>query len=83
LSFCYSQSFFSVHHYFEKTCVILVDGNLDPIIRLIRSWGVAAPLPAFLVAAANGMIFGHFWMIVLPWAGAPTGALTWFYIAGL
>ncbi len=68
--------FFTIHHHFEKTCAILIAGDLDQIIKLIRSWGVAAPLmsvllmtaqaivaplPAFLVTAANGMIFGSFW----------------------
>jgi uncharacterized membrane protein YdjX (TVP38/TMEM64 family) len=90
--------FFAVHHHFEKTCVILVAGNLDQVIRLIRSWGVAAPLmslllmvvqaivapvPAFLVTAANGMVFGRFWGTVLSWTGALMGALTSFIIARL
>jgi len=90
--------FFSIHHHFEKTCVILFAGNLDQIVGLIRSWGVAAPLmsvilmilqaivaplPAFLVTAANGMIFGNIWGALLSWAGALMGALTSFYIARL
>lgn len=90
--------FFSIHHHFQKTCVILFAGNLNQIISLIRSWGVAAPLmslilmtlqaiiaplPAFLVTAANGMIFGHFWGAILSWIGALMGALTSFYIARL
>ena len=90
--------FFTVHHHFEKTCVILIAGNLDQIIKLIRSWGIAAPLmsvflmviqavvapiPAFLVTAANGMIFGNFWGVVISWIGALMGALMSFYIARL
>ena len=90
--------FFSIHHYFEKTCVILYAGNMNEVVRLIRSWGIAAPimslmlmilqaivapLPAFLVTAANGMIFGHIWGAVLSWIGALMGALTSFYIARL
>jgi uncharacterized membrane protein YdjX (TVP38/TMEM64 family) len=78
--------------------VILFAGNLDQIIRLIRSWGAAAPLmslllmivqaivaplPAFLVTAANGMVFGSFWGAILSWTGALMGALTSFYIARL
>ena len=62
-------TFFIIHHHFGKTCAILIAGNLDQVIKLIRSWGVAAPLmsillmitqaivspiPAFLVTAANG-----------------------------
>jgi len=90
--------FFSIHHHFEKSCAILLAGNLDQIVGLIRSWGFAAPLmslilmilqaivaplPAFLVTAANGMIFGLFWGGILSWIGAIMGALTSFYIARL
>ena len=90
--------FFSIHHHFEKTCVILFAGNLNQIVTLIRSWGFAAPLmslilmilqaivaplPAFLVTAANGMIFGNIWGAILSWIGALMGALTSFYIARL
>jgi len=42
-----------------------------------------APLPAFLITAANGMIFGMFWGAVISWTGALLGALTSFYIARL
>lgn len=91
-------TFFTIHHHFEKTCLILVAGNLDQVIKLIRSWGVAAPLmsvllmiaqaivapiPAFLVTAANGMVFGSFWGALISWIGALIGALTSFYIARL
>jgi len=91
-------AFFSIHHHFQKTCAILFAGNLDQTIRLIKSWGIAAPvmslllmilqaiiapLPAFLVTAANGMVFGGFWGAVLSWTGALMGALTSFYIARL
>ena len=91
-------TFFTIHHHFEKTCLILIAGNLDQVIKLIRSWGVAAPLmsvllmitqaivspiPAFLVTAANGMVFGNFWGALTSWFGALMGALTSFYIARL
>ena len=90
--------FFTIHHHFEKSCVILVAGNLDQVISLIRSWEVAAPLmsvllmitqaivapiPAFLITAANGMVFGSFWGAIVSWIGAMMGALTSFYIAHL
>ena len=91
-------TFFTIHHHFEKTCLILIAGNLDQVIKLIRSWGVAAPLmsvllmitqaivapiPAFLITAANGMIFGSFWGALISWIDALMGALTSFYIARL
>jgi len=88
--------FFTIHHHFEKTCVILIAGNLDQTISLIRSWGLAAPLmsillmivqaivaplPAFIVTGANGMIFGALWGAIISWTGAMLGALTSFGIA--
>ncbi len=90
--------FFAIHHHFEKTCAVLIAGNLDQTTRLIRSWGIAAPLmsillmivqaivaplPAFIVTAANGMIFGSLWGAVISWTGAMMGALTSFGIARL
>jgi uncharacterized membrane protein YdjX (TVP38/TMEM64 family) len=96
--FLFLVTFFTIHHHFEKTCVILIAGNLDQVIRLIRSWGAAAPLmsvllmitqaiiapiPAFFVTAANGMVFGNFWGAIISWIGALMGALTSFYIARL
>ena len=90
--------FFSIHHHFEKTCVILISGNTERIVSLIRSWGAAAPvmsvllmitqaivapLPAFLITAANGMIFGAYWGAFISWIGALLGALTAFFIARL
>jgi uncharacterized membrane protein YdjX (TVP38/TMEM64 family) len=44
---------------------------------------IVAPLPAFLVTAANGMVFGRFWGVLISWIGALMGALTSFYIARL
>lgn len=96
--FVFLVFFFAVHHHFEKTCGILIAGNLNQTVKLIRSWGVAAPLmsillmvsqavvaplPAFLVTAANGMVFGSLWGVVISWTGALIGALVSFYIARL
>ena len=44
---------------------------------------IVAPIPAFLVTAANGMVFGSFWGALISWIGALMGALTSFYIARL
>ncbi len=96
--FLFLAVFFAIHHHFEKTCAILIAVNLDQTIRLIRSWGIAAPLmsillmivqaivaplPAFIVTAANGMIFGSLWGAIISWTGAMMGALTSFGIARL
>jgi uncharacterized membrane protein YdjX (TVP38/TMEM64 family) len=90
--------FFSVHHHFQNTCTILADESLTEIKELILSWGVAAPmmsimlmtiqaviapLPAFLIAAANGLVFGVFWGTVISWVGALCGALVSFFISRL
>lgn len=90
--------FFSIHHHFEKTCVILADKSLADIKDLILSWGVAAPLmsillmimqaviaplPAFLITATNGLIFGVYWGTVISWIGAMCGAVVSFIMSRL
>lgn len=88
--------FFSIHHHYQRTCMILAGDSLEDIRSLIRSWGpaaplmsiflmtmqaVIAPLPAFLVTAANGLVFGVFWGIVISWIGAMCGALLSFLMS--
>jgi len=90
--------FFSIHHHIQKTCVILAGESLTDIKELILSWGVAAPLmsimlmitqaliaplPAFLITAANGLVFGVYWGTVISWVGAMCGALVSFFISRL
>ncbi len=96
----YLSLFFLFHHQIEKTCEILISNNTTDILTIIRSWGVAAPLisvllmilqaviaplPAYLITAANGIIFGLFWGVVISSIGAMLGALVsfsitrWFY----
>jgi uncharacterized membrane protein YdjX (TVP38/TMEM64 family) len=90
--------FFSIHHHFRKTCVILAGDSLEDIKDLIMSWGVAAPLmsiilmtmqaviaplPAFLVTATNGLVFGVYWGTVISWTGAMCGAVVSFMMSRL
>lgn len=90
--------FFSIHHYLQKTCAILQDGSLTDFRRLILSWGVAAPLmsillmilqaviaplPAFLITASNGLVFGVYWGTIISWVGAMLGAFVSFMISRL
>ncbi|SFE89272.1 TVP38/TMEM64 family protein [Alteribacillus iranensis] len=42
---------------------------------------VAAPLPAFVITFANGLLFGWFWGAVLSWTSAMAGAVLCFFIA--
>jgi uncharacterized membrane protein YdjX (TVP38/TMEM64 family) len=90
--------FFSIHHHLQKTCLILVGESLDDIRNLIQSWGVAAPLmsiilmilqaviaplPAFLITATNGLVFGVYWGTIISWTGAMCGALLSFMMSRL
>lgn len=90
--------FFSIHHHIRETCVILAGNSLADIKGLILSWGLAAPLmsiilmtlqaiiaplPAFLITAANGLVFGVFWGTVISWTGAMCGALVSFMMSRL
>jgi uncharacterized membrane protein YdjX (TVP38/TMEM64 family) len=88
--------FFSIHHHYQKTCIILSGDSMDDIKALILSWGLAAPLmsillmvlqaviaplPAFLITAANGVVFGAYWGTVVSWTGAMIGAFISFLMA--
>lgn len=90
--------FFSIHHHYRKTCIILAGDSLDDIRTLILSWGMAAPLmsiflmtmqaiiaplPAFLITAANGLVFGVYWGTFISWTGAMCGALVSFMMSRL
>ncbi len=96
----YITLFLLSHHTIEKTCEILISDNITEIVSLIRSWGIAAPimsivlmvlqaviapLPAYLITAANGIIFGIVWGVIISSIGALLGAFVsfsitrWFY----
>ena len=57
-------------------------GAWAPIISvaLMLFQAVIAPLPAFAVTAANGLVFGPLWGSVISWIGAMIGALATFMI---
>lgn len=73
-----------------------VDAAISALIDYLRSFGiwapvvsaalmvlqsVAAPIPAFLLTFANGILFGWFWGAVLSWTSAMAGAALCFGIA--
>ncbi len=90
--------FLAVHHYFQGTCELLVGGSLTDVKELILSWGIAAPLlsvilmiiqaalapiPAFIITTANGLVFGKIWGTIISIIGATLGALFSFFISRL
>jgi len=73
-----------------------IDAAISALIDYLRSFGiwapvvsaalmvlqsVAAPIPAFLLTFANGMLFGWFWGAVLSWSSAMAGAALCFWLA--
>lgn len=49
------------------------------LLMVVQS--VAAPLPAFVITIANGLVFGAFWGTILSWSSAMVGALLCYGIA--
>lgn len=58
-------------------------GPWSPIVAglIMIFQAIVAPLPAFVPALANGLLFGPFWGTLLTWSTAIIGALACFYIA--
>ena len=59
------------------------DGVLAPVVSalLMIFQSIAAPLPAFLITFANGLLFGVWWGAALSWSSAMLGAALCFFIA--
>ncbi|RXT14028.1 TVP38/TMEM64 family protein [Ammoniphilus sp. CFH 90114] len=62
---------------------LLSFGYFAPIVSalLMIFQAVLAPLPAFVITFANGMLFGAFWGGLLSWSSAMLGAALCFFIA--
>ena len=58
-------------------------GVLAPVVSamLMIFQSVIAPLPAFLITFANGLLFGVWWGAALSWSSAMLGAALCFFIA--
>lgn len=58
-------------------------GAFAPVVSaaLMIFQGVVAPLPAFLITFANGLLFGVWWGAALSWSSAMLGAALCFFIA--
>lgn len=67
----------------EVAAYIRSFGAWGPIIStlLMVFQSVAAPIPAFLITFANGMIWGWFWGAALSWSSAMLAASICFFIA--
>mgnify|MGYP003855569187 CR=1 FL=1 len=70
--------------------------SIEKLVEFLRSLGwigpfvsvglmvlqsIIAPLPSFVIAAANGMVYGIFWGAVISWIGGMAGALVGFWLA--
>jgi uncharacterized membrane protein YdjX (TVP38/TMEM64 family) len=82
--------------WFESVLTMFNQGAMDSFANYILSFGIwapiisiflmivqalAAPLPAFLIAGANGIVFGIGWGSLISWLGGMTGALISFLLA--
>jgi uncharacterized membrane protein YdjX (TVP38/TMEM64 family) len=73
-----------VHGDLEGLKVYLLSfGAWAPVIAglVMVFQAVVAPLPAFVPALANGLLFGAFWGTLLTWSTSLVGGLICFYIA--
>lgn len=62
---------------------LLSFGPLAPVVSalLMVFQSIIAPLPAFVITFANGLLFGWFWGAVLSWSSAMAGTVLCFYLA--
>jgi uncharacterized membrane protein YdjX (TVP38/TMEM64 family) len=62
---------------------LLSFGAWAPVIAglIMIFQAVVAPIPAFVPALANGLLFGAFWGTLLTWSTSVAGGLICFYIA--
>jgi uncharacterized membrane protein YdjX (TVP38/TMEM64 family) len=58
-------------------------GWIGPLVSigLMMLQSIIAPLPSFVIAAANGMVYGIFWGTVISWIGGMAGAMLNFWLA--
>jgi len=76
--------------------ILLTQGNLNDLVLFIRSYGKLAPLlsillmvlqafiapiPSFMIAGANGLVFGTLGGVIISWIGAMFGAAGTFYLS--
>jgi uncharacterized membrane protein YdjX (TVP38/TMEM64 family) len=82
----------------SKASQILAQGRVELLRDYLLSYGfwaplisallmvfqsVVAPLPAFVITFANGLLFGMWWGAALSWSSSMIGAAVCFYLARL
>jgi uncharacterized membrane protein YdjX (TVP38/TMEM64 family) len=62
---------------------LLSFGPMAPVVSalLMVFQSIIAPLPAFAITFANGLLFGWIWGAILSWSSAMAGAILCFYLA--
>jgi uncharacterized membrane protein YdjX (TVP38/TMEM64 family) len=83
-------------HRLQQVLSLFSAESIMKLVRLLQSLGwigplvsigfmmlqaIVAPLPSFVITAANGMVFGIFWGAVISWVGGMAGALLNFWLA--
>jgi uncharacterized membrane protein YdjX (TVP38/TMEM64 family) len=58
-------------------------GWIGPLVSigLMMLQAIIAPLPSFVIASANGMVYGIFWGTVISWIGGMAAAMLNFWLA--
>jgi len=85
-----------VHAWVDTAVDVLARGDVEYVRDFLLSFGIwapvvssllmilqslAAPLPAFVVTFANGLLFGWVWGALLSWSSAMAGAALCFWLA--
>jgi uncharacterized membrane protein YdjX (TVP38/TMEM64 family) len=79
-------------HRLQACLLELTPAQVDAFVRAWGMWSALGsmalmvlhsfvPVPAEIIAVANGMLFGPFWGIVVTWSGAMLGAVSAFATA--
>jgi uncharacterized membrane protein YdjX (TVP38/TMEM64 family) len=77
---------------FQPGWLELTPAQVDAFVAAWGMWGAVGsmmlmvlhsfvPVPAEVIAVANGMLFGPFWGIVVTWSGAMLGAISAFALS--
>ncbi len=85
-----------IHDFINQSIHILKEADVEEFRDYLLSFGslsavvsgllmilqsIVAPLPAFVITFANGLLFGWFYGAILSWTSAMLGAVLCFYLA--